>query len=154
MWERRALPVYMNRDATKSFFPFSLATTRISWSGRGGCFEREWSKWRHQIKFSRKSGVVFSLKTLVTHTYTQKVARQFLEGKRNMRGFIRVGQLAYSVMHERETGANISHEDRQKLHCWQRRCFLTVEAVLINTDSEGASSHWPVNSVHLVVNEF
>lgn len=60
---------------------------------------------------------MFSLKTLVTHTYTQKVARQFLEGKRNMRGFIRVGQLAYSVMHERETGANISHEDRQKLHC-------------------------------------
>lgn len=63
--------IYMNRDATKSFFPFTLATTRISWSGRGGCFKHEWSKWRHQTEFSRKSGVVFSLKTLLTHTYTQ-----------------------------------------------------------------------------------
>lgn len=72
MQERRALPVYIWTETLPSlFFPFTLATTRISWSGRGGCFKHEWSKWRHQTEFSRKSGVVFSLKTLLTHTYTQ-----------------------------------------------------------------------------------
>lgn len=63
--------IYMNRDATKSFFPFTLATTRISWSGRGGCFKHEWSKWRHQTEFSRKLGVVFSLVSPNTHIHTK-----------------------------------------------------------------------------------
>lgn len=157
MQERRALLVYIWTETLPSlFFPFTLATTRISWSGRGGCFKHEWSKWRHQTEFSRKSGVVFSLKTLITHTYTQSSKAVSGGKKKHGGGFIWVGQLAFSVMHERETGANISR-GQTKTHnwcCWQRRRFLTVEAVLINTDSQGASSHWPVNSVRLVVNDF
>lgn len=80
--------IYMNRDATKSFFPFTLATTRISWSGRGGCFKHEWSKWR-QTEFSRKSGVVFSLKTLLTHTYTQ--SSKAVSGGKKKHGGIYMG---------------------------------------------------------------
>lgn len=51
---------------------------------------------------------MFSLKTLITHTYTQSSKAVSGGKKKHGGGFIWVGQLAFSVMHERETGANIS----------------------------------------------
>lgn len=125
MQERRALPVYMNRDATKSFFPFTLATTRISWSGRGGCFKHEWSKWRHQIEFSRKSGVVFSLKTLLTHTYTQST--KAVSGGKKKHGGIYMGGSAGLFCDAWE-------EDGRKYFTWGQtkttQLLLLTEAML------------------------